>query len=138
MPTVGYPLTQHTIRPFADYDLTNDAAESQRRKTWNRQLLSLRISIEHAFGLLKGRFPYLRQIPGWDLEKIYKFVEALMVVHNILILQGDDPHEIEGFVGDAGVANGPGAEHAAQNDVDRDTAFRMGTLRRKQLLDLFK
>ena len=96
----GYPLTRYTIRPFADFDLTNNAAEADRRKRWNRSLSSLRIAVEHAFGRLKGRFPILRSFRGHQLEPIFKTVEALLILHNILESIGDDPKLIEGFNGE--------------------------------------
>ncbi|RPD57564.1 hypothetical protein L226DRAFT_457808 [Lentinus tigrinus ALCF2SS1-7] len=61
---LGYPLTQYSVRPFQQYDITNDPAEAAIRKEWNRRLSSLRVTIEHVFGRLKGRFPYLRHITG--------------------------------------------------------------------------
>lgn len=61
---VGYPLTKYSIRPFHDHDLTSDPDEARRRKAWNCKFSSLRVRIEHVFGRLKGRFPYLRCIPG--------------------------------------------------------------------------
>ena len=75
--SLGYPLTKISIRPFANYDLTSNPVVAERRKKWNRRLSSLRISVEHAFGRLKGRFPYLREITGTDLTETYRFVEAL-------------------------------------------------------------
>ncbi|KDQ09814.1 hypothetical protein BOTBODRAFT_82826, partial [Botryobasidium botryosum FD-172 SS1] len=85
----GYPLTKFTVRPFAEYDLTNDAAEAERRTSWNFQLSHLRIAIEHAFGRLKGRFCALRMLAVYDLDTTYKCMEALFIVHNILTQLGD-------------------------------------------------
>lgn len=95
----GYPLTKFTIRPFSDSDLTNDPDEAKRRRDWNRRLSKLQIAIEHAFGMLKGRFPSLRDMPGVDLDRIFKTIEALMVIHNILVEMDDDPAEIDGYNG---------------------------------------
>lgn len=133
---VGYPLTRHSIRPFADYDLTNDPTESRRRKKWNQKLSSLRIYVEHAFGRLKGRFPYLREISGYDMDKIYKFIEALLVVHNVLTLLDDNPQAIEDYIENPEPADRDLAADVPRGRASRETAFRMGMLRRKQLLNL--
>lgn len=82
--TSGYPLTTFSIRPFNDYDLTGNPTEAAQRKAWNRQLSSVQIFVEHAFGRLKGRFPYLRFMPGRNMTEMYRIIEALMIVHNIL------------------------------------------------------
>ena len=55
--------------------------------------------MEHAFGLLKGHFPTLQQIEGVNLDSVHAAIEALMVIHNILIVIGDDPKDIEDFNG---------------------------------------
>ncbi|KAG2067777.1 hypothetical protein BDR04DRAFT_951972, partial [Suillus decipiens] len=86
-----------SIRPFHDHDLTNNPEEASCRKKWNKKLSSLRIFIEHAFGRLKGCFLILCGMPGRDLEVIYKTLEALMVIHNILEGLQDDPLTIFDF-----------------------------------------
>lgn len=142
---LGYPLTKFTIRPFTDTELTNDPVEAKRRRDWNRRLSKLRISIEHAFGMLKGRFPSLRNMPGQNLDRIFKTIEALMVVHNILVEMHDDPAEIDGYNGDEdlglfGPARGGLDEQATRRtrEVDnlRETDLhRLGVYRRKLLLN---
>ena len=144
---LGYPLTKFTIRPFSDSELTNDPVEARRRRAWNRQLSRLRIQIEHAFGMLKGRFPTLRNMPGRRLDRIFKTIEALMVVHNILIEMDDDPYEIEGYNGDEDlglfelVENNELGRQAnldrireLDNQLDADL-HRSGIYRRKLLLN---
>jgi len=90
----GYPLTKHTIRPFAEHDLTNDPGEASKQRHWNRELSHLRVRVEHAFGVLKGRFPSLRGFRGHDLRQVWKFIESLLILHNILQEFGDDPFTI--------------------------------------------
>ncbi|KZS94894.1 hypothetical protein SISNIDRAFT_383258, partial [Sistotremastrum niveocremeum HHB9708] len=95
---------QYTVRPFSEPELAAVAARSREKKQlyrrWNRHLSKLRIKIEHAFGMLKGRFPILRDIPATDLDNLYENIEALMVIHNILRVQGDDPSDIDGYNGE--------------------------------------
>ena len=135
----GYPLTQHSIRPFNEYEITSHRGVAAIRRRWNRRLSSLRIFVEHAFGRLKGRFPILRRVTIRDLDRTYKLLESLLVLHNILEERGDDPESIEGY-------NGVDDEHIefqqlideddvhVERDADRD--YRMGILRRKLLVDL--
>jgi hypothetical protein len=128
------------IHPFNDYDLTGDPAEAARQKAWNCQLSSVQIFVEHAFGWLKGHFPYLHMMPGQDLTEVYHIIEALMIVHNILEKQGDDPTTIAGFNGqeDDNIAGG----HAAAPDDNvqesgGDELYRQGLLRRKILITIY-
>lgn len=56
-----------------------------------------RIIVEHAFGYLKGRFPALKEMPGRNMERIYRGVEALMILSNIFRHLDDCPDEIPDF-----------------------------------------
>jgi hypothetical protein len=56
--------------------------------------------VEHTFGCLKGRFGVLREMPGYDMDHIYKYVESLLILHHILEGLHDDPELIEGYHGD--------------------------------------
>ena len=138
--TSGYPLTTFSIRPFNDYDLTGNPTEAAQRKAWNRQLSSVRIFVEHAFGHLKGRFPYLCFMPGRNMTEMYRIIEALMIVHNILEEYGDDPTTIAGFNGQEDEeATGMQRNAAPHNGQDggSDELHQQGLLRRKILLDYF-
>lgn len=119
--------------------MTQQPEEAHIRKAWNRKLSSLRIFIEHAFGRLKGRFPHLRFLSGYDLNEIYRSIEALMVIHNILEGWGDDPMLIAGFngkeVNNVELVQGEAPERMDQNLGD-DDLYRTGLLRRKQLVAL--
>lgn len=142
---LGYPLTKFTIRPFTDADLTNDAGEGKRRQDFNFSLSSLRIKIEHAFGMLKGRFPALRNMPGTDMKMIYMAVEALMVIHNILVDLNDDPTEIDDYDGSdelglfQPICQGEDEETERQvteiNELEDTILYRTGLYRRKQLMN---
>lgn len=55
-------------------------------RAFNLHLSSVRIVVEHSFGLFKGRFPALCGMgPHQDIQEIYKTIEALMVLHNMAI-----------------------------------------------------
>jgi hypothetical protein len=53
--------------------------------------------VEHSFGLIKGRFPALKRLGGRDIMRVYKSVEALMVLHNIFLKINDNPKLINDF-----------------------------------------
>ena len=61
------------------------------------RLSSIRIYIEHAFGLLKSRFQSLRQLGRHkDIQQSYHVIQALMVTHNLCIDFGDHPMDTSG------------------------------------------
>ena len=146
-PYLGYPLTKYSIRPFNDYDLTNNPHEARYRRRFNRRLSSLRIFVEHAFGRLKGRFPILRAMTGRDIDEVYRILEALMIVHNILERLRDDPSDIEDYDGeedeDVDVVRGVAPARALGYDegighLNDDQLYATGLLRRKWLLNLMR
>ncbi|KAG0349197.1 hypothetical protein BGZ54_004419 [Gamsiella multidivaricata] len=66
---------------------------------FNKRLNSARARIEHAFGMLKGRFPSLtnlRQVirQEEDVDKVCNHVMACVVVHNILTMLDKDDEEL--------------------------------------------
>lgn len=146
---LGYPLTKFTIRPFAEYDLTNNAVEARARKRWNFDLSHLRVRIEHSYGRLKGRFPLLRYMTGTNLEVMWRTIESCLIMHNILTELGDDPTTIEGYNGlededdeevDEDMRNTLNQEERMRqsivNRMDEEELYRTGLFRRKQLLNL--
>jgi hypothetical protein len=137
---LGYPLTPYSIRPFTDTDLTNVPAEASRRKRFNVILSSLRVAVEHAFGRLKGRFPCLRNMQGRTVHSMYRTVEALMILHNILEERGDDPRTIQGYNGEEdedhlGEVRGEAGERFDQG-MDGDELYAGGIVRRKAIMEL--
>jgi uroporphyrinogen-III synthase len=139
MSSTGYPLSQYTIRPFGDHDLTDDPEEAESRKRFNVLLSSSRQAVEHAFGRLKGRFPILRCLPGYKMGTIYKTVESVLVLHNILEQFGDSPDAIPGFNGDEdevvreALARLRALDETGDN-LNKNTLYLSGVLRRKVLL----
>jgi hypothetical protein len=105
------------------------------RKRWNQSLSKVRVAIENAFGRLKGRFPCLRNMPGHDIDQMFRTIEALMIIHNIVEEFGDNPETIAGFNGleDPEVGD---VFRGAPVRLDDDELYRTGLARRKNLLDL--
>jgi hypothetical protein len=88
------------MRPFSEPEIMKASLEDQERmRKFNRRLSSVRISVEHAFGVLKGRFLSLRVMgPHDDVQEIYRVIEALMILHNICIEHNDHPEDIYDYV----------------------------------------
>lgn len=67
-------------------------------KKFNKLISGTRVRVEQAFGILKGRFPALKQMgtPA-DMRDAYRTVQALAVIHNFCINEGDRPDCIPEF-----------------------------------------
>ncbi|PBK65329.1 hypothetical protein ARMSODRAFT_892022, partial [Armillaria solidipes] len=90
----------YTLRPFSEPEIENATGLLQRRmKDFNFKLSGVRISVEHAFGAWKGRFPSLRCMGAHrDVQDIYRVVEALIVLHNMCLYYDDHPENIVNIV----------------------------------------
>ena len=66
-----------------------------RMRRFNYILSSVRVRVEQAFGMLKGRFPSLKFFgtPA-DMSDAYRTFEALAVIHNFCIDNEDHPENI--------------------------------------------
>jgi hypothetical protein len=97
---LGYCSTPYTVRPFDETELSKapDEVTYKRMRAFNKRLSGVRITVEHAFGRLKGRFRALKEMgPHEDIQEMYKAIEALLILHNICIDLGDKPEEIWDF-----------------------------------------
>jgi hypothetical protein len=59
------------------------------QRHFNFLLSSNRVSIERAFGLLKGRFPRLTSLVVNRVETVVDIIMACCVLHNVCIQQSD-------------------------------------------------
>jgi len=113
-PQLGYPSSPYLLRPYSEPELDGYYGhELQRRRAFNRRLSSIRIYIEHVFGLLKSRFQSLRQLGRHeDIQQTYRVIQALMVAHNLCIDFGDhlmDTNSVGGMLEEESrLENGPG------------------------------
>jgi hypothetical protein len=85
---------QHMIPAFKHPPKSNMPAEES---SFNTLLAKPRVKSEHCIGLLKGRFPWLKNIritihAKKDLKQINKFIKAAVILHNLLI---ETPYEEE-------------------------------------------
>ena len=93
--------------------------EYTRRRAFNKRLSGIRIYVEHAFGMLKGRFPSLKELPAFDnMDEAYKVIQAMMVIHNLCIDWGDAPETIPDYVPGDNDDLHPGVWDKLDIDVD--------------------
>ncbi len=83
----------------------------------------------------------LRCFPGRNIDEMYKTVEALMVIHNILECFHDDPTNIEDFDGeeddDVDEIRGEAVPQLdVDNEMTEDELYAAGVARWKCLVDL--
>lgn len=76
----AYPNLRWLIPPYKD-----NGVLSHNQKQFNYRHSSVRIIVEHAFGLLKCRFRRLRAFENRNVSFISKCVVAACVLHNICI-----------------------------------------------------
>lgn len=82
----AYTLHEHLLTPFRD-----NGHLTARQKNYNFCHSSARISIERAFGLLKGRFRSLLTLLDMQrVDLIPEFIIACCVLHNICLMRNDD------------------------------------------------
>ena len=69
--------------------------QQRDEEQFNTCLARVRVITEHSMGLWKGRFPWLRNIrmkitnDPESLNSILKYIDATVVLHNMLIEFGD-------------------------------------------------
>lgn len=93
----AYPSTEWVVPPFK--------APHNRQKVverFNRKLSNVRIDIEHAFGMLKGRWSSLASLRlRLNTQSRYKFavqwIAACVILHNILIQYNDEWSSVDGW-----------------------------------------
>lgn len=89
-----YTIHKHLMTPYHDNGHLTD-----RQKNYNFCHSSARMSIERAFGLLKGRFRSLLSLLDMEhVDLISEFIIACCILHNIYFLQNDDFPIIESDV----------------------------------------
>jgi len=89
----AYPLTTHCLVP---YKTPRQSSLTSQKKEFNRQLSSIRVKVEHTFGILKHKFQSLRNLPvrissQMSLNFAVRWIAACIVLHNKqLEWQGDE------------------------------------------------
>lgn len=86
---LAYKLTNYLIVGFKDTGvLTN------RQKNFNAKLNQIRVVVENAFALLKGRFRRLKFLETKRLDLICLIIVSACILHNICILSGDNADDL--------------------------------------------
>ena len=79
----AYPLITWLMKPYPE--ATNDPREIK----FNKELSSARVSVECAFGVLKGRWRILQKRLDSDISFTNRIIMACAVLHNFCINSGD-------------------------------------------------
>lgn len=109
----AYPLLPQLITPYRDNGHLN-----RNQKNFNKRLSSVRVSIEHAFGLLKQRFRQLYHLKLRGHQRECTFIHACCVLHNmankddatIFQLELENPDDVQPLQDDAQDDDTTGAE----------------------------
>lgn len=106
------------LRPFTEPEIRDQPLqEKSRRRKFNQRLSSIRITVEHAFGALKGRFPSLKDLPPeQNIQDTYRLMQALFALQNLCIDLGDCPEQIPFF--DPSNPDQDDSEEGAPHDAD--------------------
>lgn len=142
----AYEIDRHVLTPFKE----NAIGDRQHHTAFNQAVTNERIHIEHAFGILKNRWPSLRSIPvsirkekdNHDHNRVVNWIFACLVLHNFLRRYGLADEINEGFDEERAEENveeevaQPQVAGVAQNDPSRGMK-RMGEERRNELARQF-
>ena len=79
----AYPLSTWLLKPY--HEGTNDPEEIN----FNKELSRARVSVECAFGILKGRWRILQKRLDSDIAFTNQIIIACCVLHNFCIEAGD-------------------------------------------------
>lgn len=93
------------------------------RQQFNKALSSSRVKIEHAFGLLKGRWASLRHLrmdhdTTSDMRRIVQHIHACVVIHNILLSHPELESDYESGSDDSG--DGSDSDNDGSDDDSND------------------
>jgi hypothetical protein len=110
------------MHPFSEPEVKKASPSHQEQmRKFNQRLSGVCISVEHAFGVFKGRFLSLRVMGAHDdMQEIYRVMEALIILHNICIELEDRPEDIIDFVLQLDSDDYPPENFDADEDIQVD------------------
>ena len=85
-----YCCTRYHLKEFSRANPINTPEE-----LFNHHHSSLRNAIERTFGILKQRFPILRQATSYQIMTQTKIVLACCILHNFIIIEDGIPSKID-------------------------------------------
>ncbi|XP_058087494.1 uncharacterized protein LOC131234578 [Magnolia sinica] len=91
----GFPNTPGFLAPYRGVryhlkEFKQGCLLRDKEELFNLHYSSLRNAIEHAFGVLKARFPILKNTPNYPIETQTKIVIACYIIHNHIINERSD------------------------------------------------
>jgi len=132
-PQGSYILGDSAYRGFSPawliYPFIDNGRLTVNQNIFNTRMSKVRVVVEHAFGILKGRFQrLLYQFSFFDIPFIVDTVVACCVLHNICISAGDDGEDFRVGDPDVGVpepVNGEGEVGAEEGFGGLDARSRL-------------
>ncbi|XP_058102225.1 uncharacterized protein LOC131246287 [Magnolia sinica] len=91
----GFPNTPGFLAPYRGVryhlkEFKQGCLLRDKEELFNLHYSSLRNAIEHAFGVLKARFPILKNTPNYPIETQTNIVIASCIIHNHIINERSD------------------------------------------------
>ena len=130
----AYALERHVITPYK-----GQAGRQKQNSKFNHHLSTCRVKIEHAFGVLKARWPSLKNLPIRINEdcieghnRVMQWTIACLVLHNLLTDIEDDS-----WLGVVVTGGGDSPEEGTGAVNYREEERRAGQRRRNELQDRF-
>ena len=118
----------------------------RKEQLFNEKMSTLRVVSEHCIGMIKGRFPWLRQIrlvineKKKSLKEILDLIDATIVLHNILVSFAEE--EVDEWIDFDDFSDIDDPERAPYQDMDPlNVSIPMGAAkdeRRRRLKDYFE
>ncbi|KAI5888410.1 uncharacterized protein SCHCODRAFT_01347275, partial [Schizophyllum commune H4-8] len=113
----------YTVRPFSNKELANATSNTERRRMidFNKLLSKQRVTVEHAFGVLKMRFHSLR-LMGYhdDVQDVWRVIEALLILHNLCLYHKDHPEAFDEYAEVILAANEEGDDTDEEEEEEED------------------
>lgn len=101
-----FSISNNLIVPY-----TNSGYLTQKEKAFNRCVKKPHVIVKKALGLLKARFPRLKnKIPMTRVDVIPCFVIAACVLHNICLIRSDNMHELNEIMDDCPESSYPAVQ----------------------------
>lgn len=94
----AYRLTNRVIKPYSKRAIQADVTGDL--KAFNIHFSSARVKVEHAYGLMKGRFPIMRELPiiigsAEENRRAVDIIFTICVLHNFN-LSLEDSWDLDG------------------------------------------
>ena len=89
----AYPHTSWLVKPYP-----NNIRLTETQKKFNKSLWSVRVSVERAFGLLKGRWRCLLKRLDNEIEYSTSVIMSCFVLHNIMQVRGEKYIDFDGLI----------------------------------------